>query len=229
MPARPRLNAGPGRTWAERSGLRVEHLNRLLDLRRAQGREGCREQERQAADHRIPKQRNPDRNRKRDGHRHRHQPDCRRHKNQTRDHVLQPPREEQDHVARMAWQDCGRVWVNLRSANRVTRRRKSAAGRAGRMQPKRSCRLEPCNLGLNARLAGEGSLHNPLKCIPDHGNCILTASTWARRDRQEPVMSSRRSCAGTDGGFPVRAANPVVARNAFLLSCRSSKVRRSQV
>lgn len=74
-------------------------------------------QKAEAADRRIEHQRHPGRNRERQGAANGHQANHSGHQNQTCEHVLQPPREEQGQGASGEWQDCGREWEFLRRIN----------------------------------------------------------------------------------------------------------------
>lgn len=77
------------------------------------------EQQGQAAADRIEGERDPHRNRQGKGCGHHQQPHQPGHHDQSSEHVLQPPREEQDQRARPAWQDYGRLWENLRLPERA--------------------------------------------------------------------------------------------------------------
>lgn len=88
---------------------------------RAEADQGGQCEQRQAAGHRVKHDRNPGRGRKRnctgrDGY-----PDCRRHQDQSRKHLLQLQRERLDQVASIAWQECGCVWEILSSEIRPER------------------------------------------------------------------------------------------------------------
>lgn len=184
------------------SGLRPQHLRRLRGLRRAQAQERRCKKERQAAHNRITDKDDPCRNREEDGCGHCHQPDRCGNENQTCNHVLQPPREEQDHAARIAWQDCGRAWVNLRSRDRAVQRGESVTG--GETQGAILTRSKGSVAQPTVEMAPvcRGDVHNPLNCISYHVNRASGANDGSGPESRLPVVLAGHGPARPRPGDP---------------------------
>lgn len=76
--------------------------------------QGCAEQQGQAADRRVGKQRDPGRQGKCESRTHRQDPHSGRQRNKSSKHFLQPLREACNQDARYAWQEYGQALVKLR-------------------------------------------------------------------------------------------------------------------
>ena len=95
-------------------GLRPHERGARRGLGGTDAPERGHEEERQTAGGRVEGQCNPDRSGEGKRSRRRRQTNRCGQENQSCKHVPQPPREVPHQVARLAWQDCGRVRVNVR-------------------------------------------------------------------------------------------------------------------
>jgi hypothetical protein len=102
--------------------------------------------------------------------------------------VLQPPREEQDHAARIAWQDCGRAWVNLRSRDRAVQRGESVTG--GETPGAALAKLKGPIAQPTVEMTPvcRGDVHNPLNCISYHVNRASGANDGSGPQSRLPVV-----------------------------------------